>query len=344
VLTANATLAFDLLNDMARNATFPQQEFDADKTQTLTFLQQDAVNPDSMANRQFVRIAYEGHPYGYVTTPATVQSVTRQDVIQFYHTFYKPNNALLVMVGDLTPAEARAQVERAFGDWAQGPVPDFLKYPPAKLGDTSVIYLVNRPNSQQATIQIGNRAIDARNPDRYALAVVNAVLGGGPASRLYTDLREAKGYTYGIYSRFGQANDTSTFRVIGNVSQDHAGDAVQEILKQLTTIRTQPISQQELTDAKGLITGQFALSLERPSDFADALAVRTLTGVPIDELRTYVQSVQQVTAQQAEAAAAKYIVSDHPIIVVVGDASVLKPQLEKIGPVLEVDDQGKPVS
>jgi zinc protease len=119
---------------------------------------------------------------------------------------------------------------------------------------------------------------------------------------------------------------------------------VQEILKQLAAIRTQPISQQEMSDAKGLLTGQFALSMEKPADFADALASRTLTGVPIDELKTYLQSIQQVTAQQAEAAAAKYIVSDHPIIVVVGDASLLKPQLEKIGPVLEVDNQGKPVS
>jgi zinc protease len=344
VLTANAGLAFDLLNDMARHATFPQKEFDVDKTQTLTSLEQDAVNANSMANRQFARIAYGGHPYGYATTPDTVKNLTREDVVQFYQTYFKPNNALLVMVGDLTPADARAQAERAFGDWAQGPVPDFLKYPPAKLGDTSVIYLVNRPNSQQATVQVGNRAIDARSPDRYALAVVNTVLGGGPASRLNNDLREAKGYTYGIYSRFGEANDTSTFRVIGSVNQDHAGDAVQEILKQLTAIRTQPISQQELDGAKGLITGQFALSLERPADFANGLASRYLTGIPIDEMKTYLQSIQQVTAQQAQAAAAKYIDSEHPIIVVVGDASLLKPQLEKIGRVLEVDNQGQPVS
>jgi zinc protease len=112
----------------------------------------------------------------------------------------------------------------------------------------------------------------------------------------------------------------------------------------LTAIRTQPISQPELDDAKGLITGQFALSLERPADFANGLAGRTLTGIPIDEMKTYLQSIQQVTAQQAQAAAAKYIDSQHPIIVVVGDASLLKPQLEKIGRVLEVDNQGEPVS
>jgi zinc protease len=344
VLTTDTGLAFDLLNDLARNATFPQKELDVDKTQMLTSLEQDAVDPSSMANRQFGRIAYGNHPYGFITSPETVKNLTREDVVQFYQTYFKPNNALLIIVGDLTPEEARAQTEQAFGGWPSGPISDYLKYPPARLGDTSVIYLVDRPNSEQATIQIGNRAINARNPDRYALAVVNTVLGGSSASRLYTDLREAKGYTYDIYSRFGEPNDTSTFRVISDVSQDHAGDAVQEILKQLKAIRMQPISQKELQDAKGLLTGSFALSLENPADFADQLAARYLTGVPIEELKTYLQSLQQVTPEQAQAAAAKYIDSEHPIIVVVGDAKILKPQLEKIGRVVAVDNQGKPLS
>jgi predicted Zn-dependent peptidase len=342
-LTTDSGLAYGLLSDLARNATFPQKEFDVDKTQTLTSLEQDLTNPNSMANRQFARIAYGSHPYGYVASPDTVKSLSREDVVKFYQTYYRPNNALLVIVGDLTPQEARTQTEQAFGSWQSGPVPDYLKYPQARPGDTSQVYLVDRPNSQQATIQVGNRAIDARNPDRYALAVVNTVLGGGSDSRLFTDLREAKGYTYGAYSRFGEANDVSTFRVIGSVNQDHVGDAVQEIIKQLQTIRTQPISAQELMDARAQLTGSFALSLENPANFAGGLATRYLTGVPIDELKTYVQSVQQVSPQIAETAAAKYIDSQHPIIVVVGDAKIVKPQLENIGKVSVVDHQGNPI-
>lgn len=238
----------------------------------LTFLEQDAVNPDSMANRQFGRIAYGGHPYSYITDHETINNLTRPDVIDFYQTYYKPNNVLLIITGDLISAEARAQTERAFGGWQSGEAPDFLDYPEAKLGDTSVIYLLDRPHSEQATIQIGNRAIDARNPDRYALTVVNTVLGGGSASRLYTNLRETKGYIYGIYSRFGQPNDTSTFRVVSDIDPAHVADAVQEILTELKTIRTQPISEQEMADAKGLLTGNFALALENPADFAGQLA------------------------------------------------------------------------
>ena len=342
-LTSDSGLAYGLLSDLARNATFPQKEFDVDKTQTLTSLEQDLNNPDSMANRAFARIAYGGHPYGYATSPDTVKGLTRDDVAAFYKTYYRPNNALLVITGDLTPQQARNQAEQAFGSWQNAPVPDYLHYPQAKTGDTSQIYLVDRPNSQQATIEIGNRAINARSPDRYALALVNTVLGGGSDSRLYADLREAKGYTYGVYSRFGEANDVSTFRVIGAVNQEHVGDAIQEAIKQLQAIRTQPISDQELTDAKGQLTGSFALSLESPSNFANALASRYLTGVPIDELKTYVQSLQQVSPQVAQATAAKYIDSQHPIIVVVGDAKVVRPQLEKLGKVAVVDNQGNPV-
>ncbi|GAB4436810.1 MAG: pitrilysin family protein [Anaerolineae bacterium] len=341
--TTETTLAFDLLSDMARHSTFPEKEFDVVKTQTLTFLEQDEVNPASMANRQFGRLAYGGHPYGFITNLETVGSLTREDVAEFHQTYYKPNNALLVIVGDITAEEAKAETERVFGDWAAGNVPDFLDYPAAKLGDTSLIYLVDRPTSEQATVQVGNRAIDARNPDRYALSVVNTVLGGGSSSRLYTNLREDKGYTYGVYSRFGRPNDTSTFRVVGDVSQDHAADAVQEILSELERIRTEPIAEQELTDAKNQLIGNFALAIEQPSDFADQLATRYLTGIPIEELNDYLQAIEQVTAEEAQAAAAKYIDSDQPIIVVVGDAEAVKPQLEQLGPVMVVDNEGQEI-
>ncbi|MEZ4656176.1 MAG: insulinase family protein [Caldilineaceae bacterium] len=346
--TPNATLAYDLLSDLAQHANFPQSEFDVEKSQTLTFLQQDAVNPTSMANHQFGRIAYGGHPngghpYGFITTPETVNKLTRDDVRKFYATYYKPNNALLVIVGDMSAADAQKMTEEALGSWASGTTPDFKKYPPATVGDTSVIYLIDRPESQQASIQIGNRAIDARSPDRYALLIDNAVLGGGSSSRLYTNLREDKGYTYGVYSRFAQPNDVGTFRVIGDVNQDHAGDAVQEILKELKGMQDKPLADQELADAKGMLEGGFALSLEQPGDFANQLAARYLTGVPISELNSYASSLQAVTAAQAQAAAQKYIDATQPIIVVVGDAKVVQPQLEKIGKVVQVDSDGKVV-
>lgn len=342
-LSTDAGLAFDLLADLARHSTFPEQEFETVKAQTLTFLEQAEVEADTLANRQFGRVAYGEHPYGYYTSRETVANLSRDEVADFYNTYFKPNNALLVVVGDLTAVEVQAQIERVLGDWQPGETPDFLAYPDAELGDTGVIYLVDRPDSEQATIQIGNQGIDARNPDRYALEVVNTALGGGASSRLFDNLREDKGYTYGIYSRFGRPNDTSTFRVISDVDQNHAADAIVEILAELERIRTEPLSEQELDEAKGLLIGNFALRIEDPADFASQLATRSLTGVPVEELDSYLPNLAQVTAAEAQQAAAKYIDSAQPIIVVVGDAAVVKPQLETLGQVVVVDKDGQVV-
>ncbi len=342
-LSTDAGLVFDLLADLARHPTFPAQEFETVKAQTLTFLEQAEVEPDTLANRQFGRIAYGDHPYGYYTSRETVANLSRDEVVEFYHTFFKPNNALLVVVGDLTVAEVRSEIERVLADWPRGEVPDFLAYPEAELGDTGVIYLVDRPDSEQATIQIGNQGIDARNPDRYALEVVNTALGGGASSRLFNNLREDKGYTYGIYSRFGRPNDTSTFRVISNVDQNRAADAIREILAELERIRTEPLSEQELDDAKGRLIGNFALRIEDPADFANQLATRRLTGVPVEELDSYLQNLERVSAAAAQRAAARYIDSKQPIIVVVGNAAVVRPQLETLGKVVMVDKDGNEV-
>jgi len=342
-VSTDAELAFDLLADMALHSTFPEKEFEVIKDQTLTFLEQDEVDPDTLANRQFGRIAYNGHPYGFYTSSETVENLSRADVLDFHETYFKANNALLVVVGDTTFEEVQTQAGRVFGDWEPGEVPNFLGYPEAEPGDTSVIYLVDRPDSEQATIQIGNRGINARNPDRYALDVVNTALGGGASSRLFDNLREDKGYTYGIYSRFGRPNDTSTFRVISDVDQTHTGDAIGEILYELDRIQTEEISAEELADTKGLLIGNFALRIEDPADFASQLSNRYLTGVPIDELNSHLQRLAEVTSEEAREAAATYIDTEQPIIVVVGNAEVVKPQLEELGEVVVVDKDGEVV-
>jgi zinc protease len=199
---------------------------------------------------------------------------------------------------------------------------------------------VDRPTSEQATIQVGNLAINARNPDRYALEVVNAVLGSGSSSRLYQNLRQDKGYTYGVQSRFARPNDRASFRVLGDFSQANAGDAIREIINELERIRTEPISDQEIADVKGRMTGNFALSLEDPSNFASQLAVRYLTGVEIEELNEYLVRLQRVTTEEAQAAAYQYIDTDNPIIIVVGNAALLRPQLEELADVVVVDNDG----
>jgi zinc protease len=227
--------------------------------------------------------------------------------------------------------------------WQTADVPELFDYPEAAPADTSVIYLVDRPDSEQATLRVGNLAIDARNPARYALEVVNSLLGSGSSSRLYLNLREDKGYTYGVFSRFARPNDRGSFRVQGDFNQEAAGASIEEILGELARVRTEPIPEDELENAKSKIIGGFALAMEDPSVFASQLAVRALTGVPIEELNEYLPAIDAVTAEEAQTAAVEYIESDSPIIVVVGNAELLLPQLEPISPVVVLDGEGNPI-
>ncbi|MCK6623642.1 MAG: hypothetical protein DPW09_05885 [Anaerolineae bacterium] len=328
-LAADKDLAFDLLAEIVRRPTFPPSELKTLKEHLLTFLAHAAVEPDYLADRQFCRVAFGRHPYSLSPRPDMVQQLTRQDALEFYRTVARPNNALLTIAGDMTGGEARLLAERFLADWRSGKNHDFLDYPAAESGDTAVIYLVDRPDSSQATLQIGNLALNARSPDRYALEVANAVLGGTFASRLNLKLREEMGVTYGVESSFAQYRDIGTFRVCTNVDPDRVAEAITEILGELHRIRTQAVTAGELAAARGYLTGTFLREIETPADLAEALAERYLTGVPLDELKRYLDHLEQVTEGDTLTAAARYIQADQAIIVVVGDAARLKPQLER---------------
>ncbi|MCL4301767.1 MAG: insulinase family protein [Anaerolineae bacterium] len=328
-LSTDKDLAFDLLAEMVCRPAFPPAELNTLKEQLLSFLAHAAVEPDYLADRQFCRVAFGRHPYSLSPRPEMLQQLTRQDVLEFYQAVARPNNALLTIAGDMTTDEARLLAERFLADWRPGETPDFLKYPPAASGDTAVIYLVDRPESSQATLQMGNLALHARSPDRYALEVANAVLGGTFASRLNVKLREEMGVTYGVESSFAQPSDIGTFRVCTNVDPDRVAETITEILGELHRIRTQAVTAGELVAARGYLAGNFLRELETPADLAEALAERYLTGVPLEELQRYLEHLEQVTEGDTLTAAARYIQADQAVIVVVGDAARLKPQLER---------------
>ncbi|MCU0544288.1 MAG: insulinase family protein [Oscillatoriaceae cyanobacterium Prado104] len=338
-------IAFDILADVALNPTFGKPAFAVAQSQMLTSLLESETDPSWLAERQFYRIAYPEHPYGFITSTATVKNITRNDLVNFHKTFFKPNNALLVIAGDISLELAKTETERVFGSWQEGKVPDFLAYPPNKMGDTSAIYTIDRPGSEQATIRVGNLTLNARNPEGYPLSAVNAVLGGdGLFSRLNKNLRVDKGYTYDATSAVHDgSNDIGTFVVATDVDLERAGDALREILQELKTIQTQAIPESELASVKGKLLGGFDLGLEDPFAVAGVLADYHLTGRPLQEYQNYRQKIAQVTQQDGLKVAAKYI-SSYPIIVVVGNVSIVKPQLDKLGRVVQVDSEGKVVN
>lgn len=338
-------IAFDTLADVALNPTFGQPEFEVAKSQMLTDLVNSETDPSWLADRQFLRVAYPNHPYGSIASTATVNQIARKDLVNFHRTFFKSNNAILVIAGDISLARAKAESDRVFGNWKSDKVPDFLTYPPNRTGDTSAIYSIDRPDSEQATIRVGNLTLNARNRDRYALSVVNAVLGDeGLLGRLNKNLRVDKGYTYGVHSIMnGGSNELGTLIVATNVDRERAGDALSEILQELKIIQTQPIPESELSSSKGKLLGSFDLGLEDRFSVAEVLANYLFAGIPLQEYQNYRQKIERVTQQDALRVAAKYI-SSSPIIVVVGNAAIVKPQLEKLGRVVKVDSQGQLVN
>jgi zinc protease len=339
--STSADLIFDLLADVTLHPTFPQDQFELVRNQTLADMEQASRNPNTLASRQFNRIAYPDHPYSFYPTPATVNEITPEDLAAFHQDYYKPNNALLVIVGDLTEETARAQAERVFEGWQPGETPVLFDYPPLQEGDTSQIYLIDRPDAEQSTLRVGNRALDARSEDRYALTLGNIALGGsGLASRLSRNLREDKGYTYGVSSGLTTQNDTGAFLVASDVGVAVTGDALREILHELSQIRDTGVLTDELAEAKGMRIGQFTMSIADPASLSSELAVRHLYGVPLTEIESYVSTIEGVTANEVLSAAREYIEVQDPIIVVVGDAAQVKPQLQTLGTVAVVDASG----
>jgi zinc protease len=335
-LKTEAPLAFELLADVARNATFPQEEFEVIQEQSLSSQAFNEVDPNFLADQKFNQLTFGDHPYGSSVTTESLEELSREDIVDFYQTYFKPNNALLVITADMSLEEVRRQTEQVFSDWPAGEVPDFLDQPQPITGKTGVIYLIDQPDAQQATLRVGNLAIAANDPNRYPLEMVHTTLGGSFFSRLNMNLRADKGYTYGVYSDLDHLNETGAFLISTDVDQEYTGEALQEILKEWETIRTQPLSAQELADKKGLTLGSLALTLEDPVNFASTLATYQLTGLPLTELESYQQGIEELTSADILKAATTYL-SDQPVIVVAGNAELLKPQLEPLGEVVEVE-------
>jgi zinc protease len=325
------TTLFEVLAEVTRQPTFPDSAFQVAQDQALTTLQTEASEPESLAQRQFFQLAYPNHPYGVQATATTLAQVTRDQIVAFHDRWFKPNNALLVIVGDITTQQAQAEVNRVFGDWQPGSIPTLFDYPPIQPPNPGTLHLIHRPNSEQATVYVGNPSVTARDPARYPFTVVNALLGVGFTGRLNQNLRVDKGYTYGVYSSVNtNTHAAGAFMISTDVDPQYTGAAVREILKELHSLRTQPISDAELERVKGLLLGQFDLSLESPATTANRLASYQRAGIPLEEAQVYRDKIRQVTPAEILAAASTYIAAQ-PIVVVVGDATLIEPQLDQLG-------------
>lgn len=343
-LIENLDPTLDIFADVIRNPTFPAGEVEKYKARTLAQLQFQRSNPQFLAQEQFSRAIYGEHPAAFITPPAnSIKKLSSKDLADFHSTYYRPNNAILAIVGDVTLKEVLPKIEKAFGDWQKAEVP-VTPIPSAPSQAASRIFLIDRPGSVQTVLQLGNLGIERTNPDYFSLLLADRVLGGGPAARLFLNLREDKGYTYGAYSNFNGSKFRGTWISSSEVRTDVTEGAMKEFMYELKRLRDEKVSTDELENAKRAIVGSFALSLEQPQSLLQNIILQKIYDLPATYWDTYPQRVAAVTAEDIQTVAQKYIDLGHLQIVAVGDAAKTRTVLAKYGTVEVYDADGKPVS
>jgi zinc protease len=341
-LVENLDPTLELFADVIRNPTFPQGEVDKFKTRTLAQLQFQRSIPQFLAQEQFSRAIYgTSHPASLASAPTeSIKKLTTKDLADFHSTYYRPNNAIIAIVGDVTMKDIMPKLEKAFGDWQKADVP-VASIPPAPAQTDSRIYLIDRPGSVQTVLQLGTLGIERTSPDYFAVLLADRVFGGGPSGRLFLNLREDKGYTYGAYSNFGGSKFRGTWGASAEVRTDVTEGAMKEFMYELNRLRTDLVPAEELENAKRAIVGSFALSLEQPATLLQNVITQKLYNLPADYWDTYPQKVAAITAQDVQRAAQKYLDMEHLQVVAVGDAAKAREILAKYGKVELYDAEGK---
>jgi predicted Zn-dependent peptidase len=343
-LVENLDQTFDLFADVIRNPSFPADEVEKYKTRSLAQLQFQRSNPQFLAQERLSRAIYGDHPAAIVSAPVeSLKKLTSKDLAAFHSTYYRPNNAILAIVGDVTLKELLPKIEKAFGDWQKADVPA-TAIPAVPAQAASRILLIDRPGSVQTVLQLGTLGIERNSPDYFSILLADRILGGGPAARLFLNLREDKGYTYGAYSNFGGSRFRGTWTSGSEVRTDVTEGAMKEFMFELKRLRDEKVSTEELENAKRAIVGNFALSLEQPQSLLQNIITQKLYDLPADYWDTYPQKVSVITVDDIQKVAQKYIDLDHIQIVAVGDAAKAKDVLAKYGKVEVYDADGKMVS
>ena len=336
----------ELMADGALNPNFTQEEFDKEKDKLLENLKTQEKSVAAVAGRVQNVLAFgKDHPYGEFLSEETIKNVTLADVENNYNTNFVPENAYLVIIGDIKFKETKKAVEKLFGSWAKASAPS-MKYTDPVNVQYSQINFVDMPNAVQSEISLQNTVnLKMTDPDYFATIVANQILGGDFNSYLNMNLREAHGWTYGARSSIGGSKYISTFRASTQVRNAVTDSAVVEFFKELKKIRTEKVTDEMLSNVKAGYVGKFVMQIEKPQTVAGyALRIKT-QGLPEDFYENYIKNINAVTADDVLAVAKKYFLEDNIRVVIVGKGSEVLPGLEKLKiPMFYFDKFGAPSS
>jgi zinc protease len=344
--TAQLDSALALFADVALHPSFPANEFERVRKTQLTELLQLRDQGAAIASIAFPAIIYgSAHPYGAPAqgTEASVKALTTGDLQSYYQANFRPNNATLIVVGDVTPAQVEQKINALFGSWQRADIPQINYSEPPKSGATT-IYLIDKPGAAQSSFRIGEVGVPRSTQDYFALTVMNTILGGSFTSRLNQNLRETRGYTYGAGSRFDMRRAAGPFLASAEIVTAKSDSALLEFMKELNGIR-QLVPPAELSRAKRYLQLQLPGNFETTQQIAAALVPVALYGLPLDYYNNYVQNIEGVTQADVARVAQQYINPGSLAVVIVGDRKTIEAGLKatNVGPIAIRDISGQPI-
>lgn len=327
---------FDVLADVVLRPRFDAGEVARARGEQLAQFEQEKDEPHALAGKQLSRALYDGHRYG-VAADGEAASVARfeaRDLRAFHAQLFTPAQSIAYVVGDVTAAEALAQLRAHFGAWPAGSGVERDGPPPDPTPPARRVVIVDRPDLAQASLMLGHEGISRRDPERIAADLMNTVLGGGGfLSRLMSKVRADEGLAYGISSGFALRWYPGPFLISTSTRVAEAGRVVEIVLGEMESMKKDPPTEADLRMAKSFSAGRFVLGLETSTAIAASLVDLDVYGLPPDSLDTYRTRLQKVTQQDVGAAATRLLHPDRIAIVAVGPAAALRPQLERFGPV-----------
>lgn len=336
----------ELMADAAINPLLTEEEFDKEKEKFLEGLKAEEKSIDAISDRVGDALIYgANHPYGEYVTEETINNVTFADAVAYYEKYFNPNNAYLVIIGDVDLNTIRKQVKTYFEDWKQSVDVSTTVPPVSPNAQYTQINFVDLPNASQSSIAIKNSVdLKMNDEDYFASIIANSILGGGGEGYLFKNLREDKGYTYGAYSRLSANRyGAGTFSATAKVRNMVTDSAVVEAIKEINRIKTEPVDPQMLRDTKAKYVGNFIMGLEDPQTVARYALNIKLNDLPKNFYTTYLQKINAVTADDVTRVANKYIKPENARIIIVGKGSEVLENLEKTGiPIMYYDKYANP--
>ena len=331
VMNDSFDLALELLSDVARQPAYAPAEIERGRQQLLSGMQVSYDDPAYVADIVFGRLVYGQHPYGTPNngTPASVQRITREDLLTYHRTHYMPNNAILAIVGDVTPEAAFDGVERVLGDWQRGdlPTPSLIE-PPMP---SSRLIVVDKPGAVQTVVRVGHLTLPRAHPDFLALDVAIKILGGEGGNRLGGVLRTARSLTYSASADLAGRQFTGDFMAKTETRSPATAEVLRLTVDEIARLQRDRVRRRELRGAQDYLAGNFPLTLETPNAIAARVLEATLFGLDLDDLETYPERINAVTANDIQRVARTYLRPDNLSIVLVGDASRFVDDLDGAG-------------